>query len=378
MTLIRNSQGHDQVAVLAPTVGPSVGGFITATWSWPWLFLINVIPGLIVALATPFLLPRQKTDLGELAKLDAISLLLLAAALASLEIGLKQAPQRGWLSPSCAGLLVASAAGLALFLGRTSRAPHPVLRLAALKRRSFALGCLLSFCLGVGLFGSVYLMPVFLAFVRGHDAFEIGTIMLVTGVAQLVTAPFAAALESRIGARSLTAVGFLLFAAGLGASAFQPRTADFDEMLWPQIVRGVAIMFCLLPPTRIALGDLPEIEIADASGLFNLMRNLGGAIGIALIDTILYGRVAAYAENFRDRLLAGDISAAKAIGLDPSLLLSRAAGPPSDAEIAYVRPLVEKASLALCVNDAWMMLAGFAMLGLLLVPFARDTSPRET
>jgi DHA2 family multidrug resistance protein len=258
------------VAVLAPTVGPIVGGFITATWSWPWLFLINVIPGLIVALATPHLLPRQKTDFREFRKLDAISLLLMAAALASLEIGLKQAPQRGWPSMPCAGLLVASAVGLVLFVKRISRAPHPVLRLVVLKQRSFVLGCLLSFCLGVGLFGSVYLMPVFLAFVRGHGALEIGAIMLVTGVTQLVTAPFAAALESRFGARGLTAVGFMLFAAGLGASALQPRTADFQEMFWPQILRGVAIMFCLLPPTRIALGDLPEFEIADASGLFNL------------------------------------------------------------------------------------------------------------
>jgi DHA2 family multidrug resistance protein len=261
-------------------------------------------------------------------------------------------------------------------LWRSSRTPHPVLRLVALKRRSFALGCALSFCLGVGLFGSVYLMPVFLAFVRGRDAFEIGTIMLVTGVAQLVTAPIAALLESRIGARSLTAVGFSLFALGLGLSYFQPRTAGFDEMFWPQILRGIAIMFCLLPPTRIALGDLPEAEIADASGLFNLMRNLGGAIGIALIDTILYGRVVFYAENFGDRLLAGDVSAAKAIGLDPSLLLNRAAGPPSEAEIAFVRPLVEKASLAICINQAWAMLAAVALIGLVLVPFARDSKAR--
>jgi DHA2 family multidrug resistance protein len=363
------------IAVLAPTVGPVVGGFITATWSWPWLFLINVIPGLIAASATPFLLPRQETDLGELRNLDPISLLLLAVALASLEIGLKQAPQRGWLSGSCAGLLLASAAGLGFFLWRSSCAPHPVLRLAALKRRSFALGCLLSFCLGVGLFGSVYLMPVHLAFVRDHDAFEIGTIMLVTGLAQFVTAPFAALLESRIGARPLTAAGFGLFALGLALSYFQPRTADFDEMLWPQILRGIAIMFCLLPPTRIALGDLPEADVADASGLFNLMRNLGGAIGIALIDTILYGRVGIYAENFRDRLLAGDATAAKAIGLSPSLFLNRAAGPPSDTEIAFVRPLVEKASLALCINEAWAMLAAVAIIGLLLVPFARDAKP---
>jgi MFS transporter, DHA2 family, multidrug resistance protein len=363
------------VAVLAPTIGPVVGGFITETWSWPWLFLINVIPGVIAALATPRLLPRHDTNLAELAKLDARVLILLAAALACLEIGLKQAPQRGWLSPLSAGLLLIGAIGIGLAIWRTLGAAHPVVRLAALRRRSFAVGCALSFCLGVGLFGSVYLMPVFLAFVRGRDAFEIGIIMLVTGVAQLITAPLAVALESRLGARWLTAAGFALFALGLGLSAFQPRIADFDEMFWPQIVRGVAIMFCLLPPTRIALGSLPEAEIADASGLFNLMRNLGGAIGIALIDTILYGRVAGYAENFRDRLLAGDVTAAQAIGLSTKLFLSRPPGPPDEASISFVRPMVEKASLALCVNEAWAMLACVAVVGLLLVPFAQDTPP---
>jgi MFS transporter, DHA2 family, multidrug resistance protein len=359
-------------AVLAPTIGPVVGGWITETWSWPWLFLINVVPGLTAAGATPFLLPRQTTDFGELKKLDMISLAVLAAALAGLEIGLKEAPQRGWLSPVCIALLAASAVGIIIWIHRTLRATHPVLRLKTLQRRSFAVGCALSFCLGVGLYGSVYLMPVFLAFVRRHDAFEIGTIMLVTGVAQLLTAPFAAILESRIGARLLTGAGFALFALGLGLSAFQPRTADFDEMLWPQIVRGVAIMFCLLPPTRFALGALPQAEVADASGLFNLMRNLGGAIGIALIDTILYGRSAIHAEDFRARLLAGDLGAARAIGLDPSLLANRPPGPPDDAAIAFVRPMVEKASLALTVNEAWAMLACVAIAGLLLVPFARD------
>jgi MFS transporter, DHA2 family, multidrug resistance protein len=360
------------IAVLAPTIGPIVGGFITETWSWPWLFLINVIPGVIAALATPRLLPRHASDLAELAKLDVRIVVLLAAALASLEIGLKQAPQRGWLSPLSAGLLLASVIGICLAVRRTLGAAHPVVRLSAFRRRSFAVGCALSFCLGVGLFGSVYLMPVFLAFVRNRDAFEIGIIMLVTGIAQLITAPLAVALESRLGPRWLTAAGFALFALGLGMSAFQPRVADFDEMFWPQIVRGVAIMFCLLPPTRIALGYLPEAEVADASGLFNLMRNLGGAIGIALIDTILYGRVAGYAENFRDRLMAGDVTAAQAIGLSTKLFLERPPGPPDEASIAFVRPMVEKASLALCVNEAWAMLAVVALIGLALVPFARD------
>jgi DHA2 family multidrug resistance protein len=364
------------IAVFAPTIGPVVGGYITQTWSWPWLFLINVIPGIVAATATPFLLPRQATNPGELRKLDAIAFVLMAVALASLEIALKQAPQRGWLSLPCAGLLVASAIGMGIFIWRSAGAAHPVLRLVALKRRSFAVACVLSFCLGMALFSSVYLMPVFLAFVRRHDAFEIGTVMLVTGVVQLITAPLVAVLENRFGALRMTAIGFALFAVGLGMSYFQPRTADFDEMFWPQVVRGVAIMFCLLPPMRIALGDLPEAEVADASAMFNLMRNLGGAIGIALVDTILYGRSVVYGEAFRVRLLASDVSAATAIGIDPKLLLDRASGPPTDAEIAYVRPFVERASLALSANEAWLMLACVAIVALLLVPFARDREPR--
>ncbi|WP_167386905.1 DHA2 family efflux MFS transporter permease subunit [Bradyrhizobium mercantei] len=363
------------VAVLAPTVGPVVGGWITQTWSWPWLFLINVIPGAIAASVTPLLLPKEEVHFRAVIRLDKGSLVLLAAVLASFMIGLKEAPQRGWVSMLCLSLLIGSVAGMALLIRRTLGAAYPIARLTLFRRRSFAIGCALSFCLGVGLYGSTYLMPVFLGFVRRHDAFEIGTIVLVTGIAQLVAAPLAAVLESRIGARLLTGAGFALFALGLGLSAFQPRTADFGEMLWPQVVRGVAIMFCLLPPTRIALGALPEAEIADASGLFNLMRNLGGAIGIALIDTILYGRSPIYGEDFRARLLAGDVSAAQAIGLDPMLLINRPPGPPDEATVAFIRPLVERASLALSVNEAWAMLACVAIVGLLLVPFARDRTP---
>jgi MFS transporter, DHA2 family, multidrug resistance protein len=358
------------MAVLAPTIGPVVGGWITETWSWHWLFLINVAPGVVAASATPFLLPRAKPRFADLATLDRSSLVLMAIALASLEIGLKQAPQDGWLSPLCLALLVLSASAATAFTARTLKTPHPVVDLSTLRAPAFAVGCGLSFCLGVGLFGSVYLMPVFLAYVRRHDAFEIGTIMLVTGVAQLITAPIAGYMESRYDPRYLSAVGFALFAVGLGWSASQSRVADFDEMFWPQVLRGVAIMFCLLPPTRLALGTLTAIQVPDASGLFNLMRNLGGAIGIALIDTILYGRTGGHADALRDRLIAGDVTAAQAIGLDVQLFTHR---PPnvSDATVeAYVRPMVEKAAFALSTNEAWMLLACVALIGLLLVPFA--------
>jgi DHA2 family multidrug resistance protein len=182
-------------------------------------------------------------------------------------------------------------------------------------------------------------------------------------------------LESRFDPRLLSAAGFALFALGLGLSSVQSRTADFDEMFLPQVVRGVAIMFCLLPPTRLALGMLDHVKVPDASGLFNLMRNLGGAIGIALIDTVLYGRTEGHALALRDRLLAGDVSAARAIGLRVELFLHPPDGTTSAHAEAYVRPLVEKAALAMSVNEAWAMLTSFALLALALIAFAGRFEP---
>ena len=348
------------MAVLGPTVGPVIGGWITYHYSWPWLFLVNVIPGAVAAIATPFLLPRGRPRLNQLKYFDTLSLASMAVALASLEIGLKQAPRFGWFSIVCLGLFALCAIAGALFAVRTLRVAQPVVELRTLMVWPFAIGCVLSFCLGVGLFGAVYLMPVFLAYVRQHDALQIGSIMLVTGAAQLVAAPIAGALESRLNQRWLSAFGFSLFAVGLGWSAFESRSADYDEMFWPQILRGFAAMFCLLPPTRLALETLPHKQVPDASGLFNMMRNLGGAVGIALIDTILYGRTGGHAEGLRQRLIAGDITAAQAIGVERI-----------PADVTSVYPLIDRAAFAASANEAWALLAAIAVFGLLVIPLAR-------
>ncbi|TCL71937.1 DHA2 family efflux MFS transporter permease subunit [Rhizobium sp. BK251] len=359
------------LAVLAPTVGPIVGGWITQTYSWHWLFLINIIPGIASALVASRTLPREAIHLSEARRLDLFSLLMMAAALASLEIALKEAPQRGWVSGLVLGLLAFSIITATGFATRTLSAVHPVVDLGNFRDRNFTIGCILSFVLGIGLFGSVYLMPVFLAFVREHDALGIGTIMLVTGVAQLLTAPIAVALEQRVNARLLSAAGFALFAAGLSLSAFQTPETDYNEMFWPQVIRGLAIMFCLLPPTRLALGSLPEARVPDASGLFNLMRNLGGAIGIALIDTVIYGRSPVIGKAITDRLEAGDVDTAKFVGIPLDLFLSRPAGPIDEDTRAFLQPLVEKAALTEAINEAWTMIALLTVAALLCIPFAR-------
>ncbi len=357
------------LAVLAPTVGPIVGGWITDTYSWHWLFLINVMPGAIAVAVAAWLLPREKSDPRAARGLDLTALLLMAVALAALEILLKEAPQRGWTSPLAIALAAVTGIGGIAFLHRTLRAERPVVDLRILGDRQFALGCWLSFLLGCGLYGSVYLMPVFLGLVRLHSAFEIGQVMLVTGVAQLLTAPIAVQVERRCDPIWLSAFGFALFGIGLAMSCFQTWETDFDQMLWPQVVRGVAIMFCLLPPTRLALGHLAPERVPNASGLFNLMRNLGGAIGIALIDTVIWLRAPAHVDGIVQKLLAGDRATALFVGLPPERFLGKPLGP-VDADIQEIaRPLVERAGLVSAINEAWAMMAvamALALIGILV------------
>lgn len=362
------------LAVLAPTVGPIVGGWITETWSWHWLFLINVVPGLICMLVAVRLLPVERPAWSEARLLDTVSLVLLASSLATLQIGLKEAPERGWLTlPVCSLLAFSLAAGCG-FVIRTLRQMHPVVELRMLADRRFLVGCILSFILGVGLFGSTYLMPLFLAFTHGYTALQIGEVMLVTGVAQLLVAPIAVALERRVDSHILTAFGFALFALGLGLSSLQTRETEFDEMFWPQVIRGAAIMFCLLPPTRLALGHLPIERVPDGSGLFNLMRNLGGAIGLAIIDTVIYGRIPDHVEAIVARLRAGDTEMARAVGIPIDMFLAQRGEALSAATQATLQSMVERLALVEAINEAWAFAAILTIAALIILPFARIQS----
>jgi MFS transporter, DHA2 family, multidrug resistance protein len=356
------------VAVIAPTTGPVVGGWITETYSWHWLFLINVLPGLAAAIVATFALPREQPDFDRARHLDLLSLVLMSCSLVALEIAIKEAPQRSWTSPLVGGLLMLSLASGGIFVLRTLRSPWPLVELRTFRDRNFSVGCLLSFVVGIGLFGSVYLMPVFLAYVRGHGALEVGLIILVTGIVQFVTAPLAAALEQRYDERYLTAFGFLVLGIGLAMSCIQTNTTDYDQMFWPQVVRGFAVMFCILPPTRLALGHIAKAGIPDASGLFNMMRNLGGAIGIALIDTVIYTRAPIHGRKLWDRLAAGDLDVMRTLGVTPDMLGPSLLAPQTQAALA---PLIDKVAFTEAINDAWALVALVTLGALIAVPLAR-------
>jgi MFS transporter, DHA2 family, multidrug resistance protein len=347
------------LAVLAPALGPITGGLLTENFSWHWLFLINVIPGIVTLSAGLACLPRELPQINLLRLLDWISLLFIALGLGTLEIGLKEAPDRGWSSAVVLGLFAAVAVCAVVAVRR----PRPVVDFALLADRNLAFGCALSFLLGLGLFGSVYLMPVFLAFVRHHGPIDIGLIILVTGIAQLVTAPIAVQLDRRMGARFLSAVGFAFFCVGLAMSTSQTIATDYDEMFWPQVVRGSFIALCILPPTRFALGLLPLDRVSDASGLYNLCRNLGGAIGIALIDTVMFTRGLEHAERLTELIRNNPAEAAALLGLG----IDDLPGPDDAMGLISIMDDIQSASLTMAINEAWAMLAGVTALALVLL-----------
>ena len=233
---------------------------------------------------------------------------------------------------------------------------------------SFSVGCGLSFVLGAGLYGSIYLLALFLGLVRGHSPLAIGEIMIVTGISRLLMAPVAALLEVRMRPRLLTAIGFGLFGIGVFANGFATSATDFNGLFWPQVIRGVAMMLCLLPATRLALDGWPAEDVADASGLFNLMRNLGGAIGIALIDTIVAQRTPGHAAALVARLQAGSPDAARLVGLPVALFHNQAMGPVDEITRAMIAPLVRHAALTQSMNEAWFLLAGLFAASLLMLP----------
>jgi DHA2 family multidrug resistance protein len=347
------------LAVLAPTLGPLTGGWITENYTWHWLFLINVVPGIVTLVIGVLCLPQNRTRLSLFKTLDWISLVYVATSLAALLIGLKEAPDQGWLALQ----VVACFAIFAMCMFLAIRRPTSAISFSLLRDRNLAFGCMLSFILGIGLFGSVYLLPLFLAFVHGMGPLQIGLVILVTGIAQLVTAPIAVQVDRYVDARLLSAIGFAAFAIGLLMSGFQTIATGYDEMFWPQVVRGAFVALCILPPIRFALGFIPREHIADASGLFNLSRNLGGAIGIALIDTIVFSRGPEHADRIMDLIKLDPAKAASVLGLTVDEL------PDSQDPMGLmgIMDVIEQASITLAINEAWLVMGLITAMGLVVL-----------
>jgi DHA2 family multidrug resistance protein len=293
------------VATLAPTIGPTVGGYLTDALSWHWLFFINVVPGLAVTGAALLLIDFDEPEWGLFRNFDWLGLLSMAGFLGALEYVLEEGPRNDWLGDDSV-VLMAWVSGLSavVFFARVITAKRPIVDVRAFLNRNFGLGSVFSFVLGIGLYGLTYLYPVYLGSVRGYNALMIGETLFVSGVCMFVTAPIAGRLTRKVDARLMLIAGFLSFAAGTYWMTYLTRDWDFWELFWPQVFRGVGLMISMIPINNISLGTLPPERIKNASGLFNLTRNLGGAVGLAALTTILNDRTDLHLARLHESLSA--------------------------------------------------------------------------
>ena len=362
------------VSVLAPTLGPTVGGLLTDALGWRWIFYINVLPGIVVAVASLALIRVDQPSFGMLRKIDYSHLFAMAVFLGGLEYVLEEGPRHEWLGdPAIAIGAWLSFVAFLLFLERSFRSGGPIVRLTPFRRPTFVFACVFNLVIGFGIYASTYLIPVFLGRVRGFSAQEIGATVFITGLAQLVATFIIARLSQRVDPRKLITVGLTLFASSLWWTAHMTPDWGFGEFLGPQLLRGFSVMFCIPPSVNLALTGFEQAELRYASGLFNLMRNLGGAIGIAVVNTWLGDQARIHAARFGEALgEPGRIASGVVAGIarrmaevtpDPALALLMARG-----ELAR---LVGRQALTNAFNESFQLMAWMFLAALILVPFCR-------
>ena len=357
---------------ISGTMGPTIGGFLTDTFSWHWMFLVNIVPGLLVAAVVWLAIDIDKPDFSLLRGFDVTGLMLMATFLGCLEYALEEGPRWDWLDEKTirAAVVISAIAG-GLFFWRVLSYRQPIVDLRAFLYRNFALGAFFTFVMGIGMYGTTYLVPLFLAQVRGFSALQIGETVFVVGVAQLVLSPFNVYIARVMDLRLMLAIGLGLFAFSMYLTAGLTNQTGFWELAVPQAVRGVALMFCYVPANMIALGALPQETMKNAAGLYNLMRDLGGAIGLASIGTVMNVRL-----HFHWNRLIEDINPARAgvqqfLDAQTSRFDSLIAGDPNRAAIKLLANLTQREALVLTYNDLLLLLGALFVFGLMLLPLVR-------
>jgi DHA2 family multidrug resistance protein len=362
------------VATLAPTLGPSLGGWLTELYGWRSVFFVNLLPGAAIATLIPL---WGKIDEGQprmLLHIDWAHVIGLAAFLGGMQYVLEEGPRRDWFDdPTISAATWLSVVGAVIFLERSLRSASPVVSLSALKRPTFAFACVLSFVAGFGIYAVAFLTPTFLSLVRDFSSLEIGTTVFVPGLFMIIGAPLAAGLMGRVDDRVIMGAGFALYAAALWMMSGIGENWGFAQLFWPQALRGVSVLLCIAPTVGIALGDLQGAQLGYASGLFNLTRNLGGSTGIALTNTWLQAdartHLLSLSEGLHDSPGAASAFVARMThGLlgavtDPAVALKM-------SEAALAR-LVGLQALTLGFDDVLRRTSWLFLIALLVVPFCR-------
>ena len=291
-------------ATFAPAIGPTIGGYLTENFGWQFIFYVNLVPGAVMIGMLWFSLEAKPMKLSLLREGDWAGIITMAIGLSALQTVLEEGNKDDWFgSPFIVKFSVIAAVALTAFLWIELTAKKPLLNLRLLFRGNFGFGILANFLLGVALYGSVFILPVYLSRIQGYNAEQIGMVLAWTGLPQLLLIPLVPRLMRRFDPRLIIGIGFALFAASNFMNIYMTNDYATDQLFWPNIVRALGQALVMAPLSAVATAGIEAENAGSASGLFNMMRNLGGAVGIALLQTLLTKR-----EQYHSNMLMQSVS----------------------------------------------------------------------
>ncbi len=291
-------------ATFAPAIGPTIGGYLTENWGWEYIFYVNLVPGALMIGMLWYSLEAEPMKLSLLREGDWFGIGTMAIGLSALQTVLEEGNKDDWFgSPFIVRLSIVAAVALSAFLWIELTAKKPLLNLRLLGRRNFGFGILANFLLGVALYGSVFILPVYLSRIQGYNAEQIGMVLAWTGFPQLLLIPLVPRLMQRFDARIIIGIGFALFAGSNFMNIHMTNDYATDQLFWPNVIRALGQALVFAPLSAVATAGIEAENAGSASGLFNMMRNLGGAVGIALLQTLLTKR-----EQYHSNVLMQSVS----------------------------------------------------------------------
>lgn len=291
-------------ATFAPAIGPTIGGYLNESYGWEYIFYVNLVPGLIMLAMLFASLPKARMQLGLLRQGDWAGIAAMAIGLGALQTVLEEGNREDWFgSDFIVRLSVIAAIALSAFLWIELTVKNPVINLRLLARRNFGLGTAANFMLGAALYGSSFVLPLYLSQQQGYNAEQIGEVLAWTGIPQLIMIPLVPRLMRMVDIRVLIGIGFALFAASNFMNIHMTMDYAADQLFWANIVRAIGQALVMTPLSVVASAGIEAENAGSASGLFNMTRNLGGAIGIATLQTLITKR-----EQFHSNVLMDSVS----------------------------------------------------------------------
>jgi len=359
------------IVTFAPTIGPTLGGHLAEWTSWRWLFFVNVIPGLLVI----FLVGRWGDfDRGDprLARgIDWLGLVLMSVFLLSMQYVLEEGASEGWFREDLIlWLAVTAAVTGAVFVWRQLSYRQPIVSLKPFGDRNFTLGVVMNFITGMSLFGGTFILPLFLAQVRGYSAAEIGTTMLVSGLVMFLSAPVLGRVVRLFDFRISLVLGLLLTGWGMALGMRVTAEWGFWEFAGLQAARGLGAMIAMIAASQMSVATMPAHMMKDASGLLNLIRNVGGAVGMAMISTVLGHQGAVHYGAITARVTESNIASQDFLAGLVARMTQLGVADPEGAGRKAVAFMMRQEATVLAYGDAFGLLAAALIAAAVLAFFA--------